>query len=296
MTTCMIGFFVAESLDSWGVRRMDQVTISLRNGRQIPFEVDIGLEGPAYFVFGVRKSGSTLLNAVAAEMARLNGRNFVNVGDIFFRQNVCAIDWQYDPALQEIVHPVNVYGGFRDMPFALLDSKLFECSPKLLIIRDPRDALVSEYFSNAYSHPIPEPTAESSSMTDLMERQRREALKNGPDIYVINRARELVRTIMEFGAIAKSSTTKVLKYEDYIFNKRELIGVIARHFGWTVDESSIANILGWADVRPATENPQAFIRKVTPGDHREKLRPATIADLNRILRSPMRLFDYPIDA
>ncbi len=271
---------------------MEQVTIGLRSGRRVAFEVDRDLDGPAYFVFGVRKSGSTLLNAVTAEMARLNGRRFVNVGDIFFHQNVQPIDWQYDPALPEILHPGNVYGGFRDMPFALLSSELFERSPKLLIVRDPRDALVSEYFSNAYSHPIPEPTGESSDMTAMMERQRQNALKNGPDSYVIDSAREMVRTIVEFGAIAKSSKTMVLKYEDYIFNKRELIGSIARQFGWTVDESMIANILHWADVRPATEDPQAFIRKVTPGDHREKLRPATIAGLNRMLRAAMRLLDY----
>jgi Sulfotransferase domain len=277
------------------VRQVGLVTISLRNGRRIAFEVDLGLEGPAYFVFGVRKSGSTLLNAVAAELARLNGRRFVNVGDKFFQQNVESIDWQYDPALPEILHPGNVYGGFRDMPFALLGNKLFERSPKLLIVRDPRDALVSEYFSNAYSHPIPEPTPESSHMTALMERQRRDALKNGPDVYVLDAAREMVRTIIEFGAVAKSSTTTVMKYEDYIFNKRELIGIIARQFGWAVDETSIVNILQWADVRPATEDPQAFIRKVAPGDHREKLRPATITSLDRMLRAAMRLLDYPSD-
>lgn len=274
---------------------MGQVTIGLRNGRRIGFDVDLGLEGPAYFVFGVRKSGSSLLNNITTELARLNGHKFVDVGDTFFSQNVEAIDWQFDPALAQILHPGNVYGGFRAMPFALLGNELFDRSPKLLIVRDPRDALVSEYFSNAYSHPIPEPTTESSGVTEMMQRQRAEALKNGLDLSVINRARELVRTTMEFGAVAKSSTTMVLKYEDYIFNKRELIATIVKHFGWTVDESSLVNILRWADVRPAAENPQAFIRKVTPGDHREKLRPATIVDLNRLLQSPMRLFDYPTE-
>jgi hypothetical protein len=274
---------------------MGQVTIAMRNGRRIAFEVDLGLEGPAYFVFGVRKSGSTLLNRIASALCRLNGRMFVNVGDAFFRQNMLTIDWQFDPALPQLLHAGNVYGGFRDMPFSLLSHKLFESSPKILIVRDPRDALVSEYFSNAYSHPIPEQTAESSDTQALMERHRQQALKNGPDVYVLEQAREMARTITEFAAVAKASTTMLVKYEDYIFNKRQLICKIAQHFGWTVDESSIVDILQWADVRPGTEDPRAFIRKVTPGDHREKLKPATIASLNGQLLRVMRLLDYPID-
>jgi len=275
---------------------MGQVTIGLRNGRRAVFEVDLGLDGPAYIVLGVRKSGSTLLNRLAAELARINHRKFIDIGDSFFRQNVLAIDWQFDPVLPEILHPGNVYGGFRDMPFTLLSSRLFECSPKVLIVRDPRDALVSEYFSNAYSHPIPEQTAESSDTKVLMERHRREALKNGPDGYVLERAGEMARTITEFAAIAKASTTLLLKYEDYIFNKRQLICKIAQHFGWTVDESATVDMLRWADIRPETEDPRAFIRKVTPGDHREKLQPATIVRLNTVLLRAMRLLDYPTDS
>jgi hypothetical protein len=274
---------------------MGQVTIAMRNGRRIAFEVDFGLEGPAYFVFGVRKSGSTLLNRIAAELSRLNRRRFIDVGGTFFRQNVLAIDWQFDPALPEILYRGNVYGGFRDMPFSLLSNKLFENSPKVLIVRDPRDALVSEYFSNAYSHPLPEQTAESSDTKALMERHRQQALQSGPDTYVLEQARDMARTITEFAAVAKASTTMLVKYEEYVFNKRQLIWNIAQHFGWTVDEDSIVNILQWADIRPETEDPRAFIRKVTPGDHREKLQPATIVRLNTVLLRTMRLLDYPTD-
>jgi hypothetical protein len=274
---------------------MAEVTIALRKGQRVSFEVDIGGKASAFFVLGVRKSGSTLLNKIAAELARLNRRRFVNVGDKFFRANVLAVNWQFDSALLEIVHPANVYGGFREMPLVLLAEKLFERAPKILMVRDPRDALVSEYFSNAYSHPIPNQTAESSDTKALMERQRQQALTNGPDKFVLDRALGMARTMMEFGAVVKSSTTLVVKYEDYIFNKRQLICSLAQHFSWKVDEDSIAEILGWADVRPQTENPHAFIRKVTPGDHREKLRPATIATLNGLLAPALKLFDYPTD-
>jgi Sulfotransferase domain len=271
---------------------MGQVTISLQNGRQISFDVDVGLEGTAYFVLGVRKSGSSLLNKIAKELARLNRHNFVGVGEKFFRENVLIKDWQFDLALPEILHPANVYGGFRNMPVALSNNPLFESSPTVLIVRDPRDALVSEYFSNAYSHPIPGQTTEYSDTKSLMERERQEALKNGIDTYVVERAEKLVRTIVEYEGIAKAPRTLLLKYEDYIFDKRQLIYRLVEHFGWTVREQAIVNILRWADIRPEKEDPRAFIRKVTPGDHREKLQPTTIAKLNLVLRPAMSLLDY----
>jgi hypothetical protein len=272
---------------------MEQVKVGLRNGRSVPFEVEFGLEGPAYFVFGVRKSGSTLLNLITTSLARLNDRRIVAVGDTFFNHNVPAIDWQYDPALPAIIHPGNVYVGCRDMPFALLGTPLFDQSPKVLIVRDPRDALVSEFFSNAYSHTIPKPSGESSAVTDVLERERNSALTTGIDAYVLQRSQEMVRTILEFGAIAKSPTTKLVKYENYIFKKRDLVELVAHQFGWTVDESAMVDILRQFDVRPAAEDPHAFIRKVTPGDHREKLQSSTVAKLNTFVRRAMRLLDYP---
>jgi hypothetical protein len=272
---------------------MEQAMITLENGRSVAFDVDLGLKGPAYFVLGVRKSGSTWLNAIAVEMSQVNRCRFIPVGDHLFFHNVAAIDWQYDSALQGILHPGNVYGGFRDMPFGFLGHPIFDNGLKILMVRDPRDALVSEYFSNAYSHPIPEATAKTADVTAVMTRLREKALKDGIDVYVIDRARELVKTIVEFGVVVKSSTTKVVKYEDYIFKKRELIELMAAHFAWSVDEESIERIVRQVDVRPEVEDPHAFVRKVTPGDHREKLRPATIVRLNKLLRAAMRLLDYP---
>jgi len=275
-----------------GEGQMQKVTIALKNGRHVTFDVDLGLEGPAFFVFGIRKSGSTLLNIIAAEMCRSNGRMFVNVGDKFFQGNVLAVDWQTDRALHALLHPGNTYGGFRNMPLAMLKNPLFESSPKVLIVRDPRDALVSEYFSDAYSHPIPSASSDSSDTATLMERHRQRALREGIDGYVLERAQSMVRTILEFRDVVNDPTTKVLKYEDYVFNKRELINVMAQHFSWSADENSIAAILNRVDIRPAKEDPQAFVRRVTPGDHREKLQPSTIATLDVVLLGAMRLMGY----
>nr|MBA3810888.1 hypothetical protein [Caulobacteraceae bacterium] len=44
--------------------------------------------------------------------------------------------------------------------------------------------------------------------------------------------------------------------------------------------------------RPPVEDPSAHVRKVTPGDHVDKLKPATIAALNTRLAPILRDHGY----
>ena len=270
------------------------ITLSFASGRHSIFEVDVGFAGPAFFLLSVRKCGSTVFNNIATALARANRRRFVDVGGKFFSENITVREYQRDPALLGLLHPGNAYGGFRDMPLAFLDSELFLTSPKLLFVRDPRDALVSEFFTLAYSHPIPLPNSAADEVTRLMERQRAEALQSSIDEHVTGRAPMMLGTMLQYAPVVGLPSTSVLKYEDYIFDKGALISTIARRFGWHVDDELIGHILRWADIRPQREDPTAFIRRVTPGDHREKLRPETIAGLNRLLQPAMDLFGYAV--
>jgi hypothetical protein len=225
-------------------------------------------------------------------MAKANDCHYVDVGGTFFRANVLPRDFANDEGLPAILHRGNIYGGFRNMPRALLTSSLFREGRKLLMIRDPRDALVSLYFSNAYSHPIPQQTGEHDEVAKQMERQRAAALATPLDEYVIQHARPMKQTMMQYRPVLANAHTTLLKYEDYILDKRALMLLIAEKFGWRPDEELIRETLEWADIRPASETPTAFVRKVTPGDHREKLSSATIAALNEILMPAFELFGY----
>ncbi len=271
---------------------MASITLDLANGRQSTFEVDVGLTGPAFFLLSVRKCGSTIFNDIGRALAVANRCRFISVADQFFFENINVPEYQRDPALVSLLHPGNAYGGFRDMPLTFLGSKLFQLSPKLLFVRDPRDALVSEFFSLAYSHPIPPSHSEGDDVTRLMERQRAAALQDGLDAFAIRRAGAMAGTMLQYAAIARLPSTTVLKYEDFIFDKGRLISTIAQQFGWSVDDELIHLILEWADIRPEREDPSAFIRQVTPGDHRKKLRDETIARLSDILHPAMELFAY----
>ena len=225
-------------------------------------------------------------------LAQLNDHSFIDVAGTFFFENVRETDWQTDPAICDLLHPGNVYGGFRQLPKALVGHPDFDAAPKVLLVRDPRDALVSVYFSNAYSHPIPARREAMSPATDMMEQSRREALASEIDAFVLKRGSVMRRHFLEYVDLARSPRTAVARYEDYIFKKPDLVRLIVRHFDWTVEESQIQEMMSWADRRPSVEDSTAFVRKVTPGDHREKLRPNTIAALNELLKPALDAFGY----
>jgi hypothetical protein len=272
----------------------NQVTIGLANGRRVTFaNVDRDASGPAYFVLGVRRSGSSLLNKICGALAKnYNGRQLVDVAGTFFFSNVTLADWRHDLAVLDLLLPGNVYGGFRNMPHVLTQSALFATAPKLMMVRDPRDVLVSQYFSAAYSHPIPAPSADGDDVTRNMQNQRDKALQAGIDAFVLRHADNIAATLMEYADVAFEPSTLLLHYEDYIFEKRKLLHAIADHFRWTLTSHLVDRILGWADLRPAVENPSAFVRRVTPGDHRIKLRRETLDGINRTLSPAMELFGY----
>jgi len=104
----------------------------------------------------------------------------------------------------------------------------------------------------------------------------------------------MLGAFMGYAEETRSSSTKVVRYEDYVFSKPELVGLMAEQFGFIVTDAQIDEMMSWADVRPEKEDPTAFIRHVTPGDHREKLLPATVAALNEILKPALSCFGYPL--
>lgn len=240
------------------------------------------------FVFGVRKSGSSIFNSIAQALAMRHGLPFADVGGELFKVGVTVARWQPDPALGQVLRPGNVYGGFRNFPVGLTGHPLYQRSPKALLVRDPRDALVSEFFSNAFSHSLPE----AGEARDKMLALRREAQAQSIEAFVLARAPQLARTLNEYLPHLEDPGWRIFRYEDVILDKQRWMQDLCAHFGWPFDATHAGHVLGWADVRPEDEDPTRFVRKVLPGDHLDKLNPETIEALNRILAVPMQALGY----
>jgi hypothetical protein len=256
--------------------------------RDIQFEMANDPQKSILFLFGVRKSGSSIMNSMVTSLARMNQFEYVDVAGRMFGSGVSVASWQDDASMADLLHGGNVYGGFRNAPLGLVGVPALTEAPQVLLVRDPRDALVSEYFSNAYSHSLPE-TGEAREQL-LAERARAQSAEIGP--YVMRMAPRLRRTLREYIPFFSHPRLRLYQYETAILDKRWFLRDVAAHFGWKVTDDQLNLILQWADVLPDAEQPTAFIRKVTPGDHREKLSPTIIEELNGVFADEMHLFGY----
>ncbi len=261
----------------------------MRTLRGVKFDIVQGHHESARFVLSIRKCGSTLLNNVCRNLATYNKSNYVNIPEAMFDHNITVSEWINDSGLPDLVLPGNVYGGFRDFPAGLAAHSAFCGSRKVLLVRDPRDALVSEYFSNAFTHPIPQ--GDGLVSTHLLA-EREAARTQEVEDYVLRHAGGMAGTFAAYLPLLADANALVLRYEDIIFDKGVLIDAVISHFEWNCPPGLRAAIIRAFHVIPPHENPQRFIRKVVPGDHRAKLGSRAVGELGRIFADVMEAFGY----
>lgn len=258
------------------------------DGAALPFSVVKGLTQKAMFALSVRKSGSSLFSNLCKAVADFNKVNVVDIPETMFDRGYSYQVWNKNPRLGQLLAAGNMYIGFRDAPSGMYQEPVFRDGKKILLVRDPRDALVSEYFSNAYSHSLPSQNAANSAVA--MEREA--ALKASVNEYVRNRAAALDHTVRAYEPLLGDPLLLVVRYEDVIFEKAAWIRAIAAHFSLEAPDQLVANIVQWADVRPGEEDPTKFIRTVTPGDHKRKLTGETVAIIESELSPVWRKLGY----
>lgn len=257
---------------------------------EIEFQVSQS-DGPSFFCLGVRKSGSTLLHKIVAFLARRNQMNVIDIPDRFFHAGLRVVDWE-NADLSEVVRPGNVYIGYRSFPLAQSEMEIFKKSKKIFMFRDPRDALVSQYFSDAYSHSLPKSVNNVTKGREEFLKKRASALAADIDTYVLEQAGNIRKALMNFAPLFDDPNCLLMRYEEYIFQKKRMIYKILKQYDWNVHPGQVNNLLETIDQVPDSEDKKRFVRKVVPGDHRAKLKPETITALDRKLKDVMELYDY----
>jgi hypothetical protein len=277
-------------MSSTGEPARAPISLAMKDGRVLSFSVGVRLQRKAAFVLSLRKSGSSLFSNLVGAISQFNRVPVVDIPGTMFDNGYRYADWNGHPNLRDLLWKGNTYVGFRDPPTAFYGDPVFEQAPKLLLVRDPRDVLVSEYFSNAFSHSLPRAEAERS----VLAQERRRALQSSVEDYVMSRVSALNQTVDGYRRLLGVQNLKVIRYEDVIFDKPGWCRTIAEHFGMEAPDRLIEGIMGWADVVPDTENPTAFVRRVTPGDHLDKLAPPAIERVNKRLNDIWRKFGYEL--
>lgn len=265
-------------------------TVTVRDTK-VFFKIRVDGSGLTFASLGVRKSGSTLLHKITNFMAQRNDVTPVDVPGAFFTRGLSASDWMRGVDLRPLLKPQNILTGFRSFPKSLENAPAFMEARKVFMFRNPLDALVSQYFSDAYSHALPQENEKTAGREEFI-RKRDEALRADINPWVLERAGSLQATMMQFTPILEDRNCLILRYEDMIFNKERAIDDILSHFGWSLTETAKATLLSSVDIVPKEEDKSNFIRKAVPGDHKNKLSEETIAELTEKLAPALSAFGY----
>lgn len=244
------------------------------------------------FAFSVHKSGSTMLTKMIRDVCKRRDLPAVSIPSLFFSEGVSVPDWKGDESLTPMFTRNILYYGFRFLPPVLRspDVGLKTCR-FVLLVRDPRDALVSQYYSygkSSGSHAMPKKNAEAY----IAKRQAQP--ERSIDDYVLDTSvsHQLRNKLNAYRNNLNFDLGLTRRYEDVFFDKKTFLSDVFAHFGIDVPKGVIAKVADKHDIRPNEEDESRHIRKGTPGDHREKLRPETIAALNDTFRDAGAFYGY----
>jgi hypothetical protein len=248
---------------------------------------------PACFAFSVHKSGSSLLSSMIEGVCELAKIPAISIPDLLFNAGVTDSEWRNDTTISRCISDGRIYFGFRYLPeFLCAPGILKDDNRSTLLVRDPRDALVSEYFSYGgryFSHAMPV----SGSVRAEEAAKATESLNI--DQYVLSSAQELHNKLLMYRSQLNVDNLLLLRYENIFFEKQRFLRQIFDHFNIDVPSNILEDVAAFNDIRPAAEDPTKHIRKGFPGDHREKLHAETIRKLNDIFRDTCRWFGYDLD-
>ncbi len=178
------------------------------------------------------------------------------------------------PKIQKNFSPVGrIYGPHRR--FANIPD--LQQYKTVMVLRDPRDVLVSLFFAQVYSHG---PPPDKQLRIEYLRRSRK-AKEQGIDQYVLAGSDNILAIYRAYLKAHKENEILLLTYEEMVTNfpvfLKKLLGHcdLAEHY---------KTMLKFNKFKPPKENIYAHKRQMTPGDFARKLKGPTIKRLNEKFR------------
>lgn len=160
----------------------------------------------------------------------------------------------------------------------------------VLMLRDPRDVLVSFYFSMAYSHSVPEA---DTAVREHVLAERETAAVADIDSYVIERSGFFLETYENYlQNVFGRPNVLFVTYEQMVGDYEGWLDRVVEHCGFTPSPATRERLVRESNFQVDQEDPTRHRRQVTPGDHRRKLRPETIEALNQRFAKVLESLGY----
>ena len=238
------------------------------------------------YIFGVKKGGSTLLSKIVRDVSEVSDLTYFELPKICFDGGLPIYRLVEDKncALERSGY---VFGTFRWYPendILNMDEK----AEKILLVRDPRDILVSLYYSDKVSHSIPQSGPLKKSM-----RSRREELKEVTvDAYAMRESLTILRHYYRTMQLAAIPTVRVFRYRDIVYDKMLLVRQVAKSLGVDPERPELVEIAEKHHKLPYFEKQKSHVRQVHPENYKNKLKQETIDSLNYRFRFIINYFGF----
>lgn len=192
----------------------------------------------------------------------------------------------YQHVFQSRGYLYSVFGGMIEGIEKLDDYKI------VLVTRDPRDILVSGFYSKAFSHPVP------SQLGDKRERflnSRQAAQNSSIDEYVMMESDRVFKIFHRYQTLLLDVQEHVhlTQYEEMISKFEEWVTALLSYCELETGGEFVRQLVNEnAAMKPKKEDASQHLRKGVAGDYRNKLQPDTVVALNEKFAPILMRFGY----
>lgn len=277
-------------LQTWKHNRRFRIERDLINGRYHKV-----IDRPSILHFSINKAATQYTKRIMLRCGRENGLLPVQMSAYAW-----ATDFPYLFTLsaEEVKPYLNLFRpqGYLYTVFGGLVEGIphLESYRTVIMVRDPRDVLVSGYYSYAYSHVAPK----AEEKVDEFKEWREFVQNLTVDEYAIEISQNL-RTRLEkyLQVTAAYPDVCVLKYEEMIADFSTWLDHLLTYCQLEISDQLREKLLAEADRSSSKKKEELnrHRRQVTPGDHLRKLQPETIEYLNDYLADVLSGFGYPLN-
>jgi hypothetical protein len=253
-------------------------------------------QNPSSLVMGVHKGGSTMLHSFIrsySNQLKRRGESIcaLNLPHLLFQGGYADDDFDDAGIIPRLISEskhVCAY-GWRQVPLSFLrHKKKLQRMPSVCLIRDPRDCVVSAYFSFLKTHRLPQDLASSAAQKVLLEREKGKDMSI--DRYCQENYPRFTQELLRIAAFL-NPMAKIYRYEDAWENKEWFFKDALDHIDLPYEQGAFNKAFASVDIKPG-EDPRGHVRKGTPGDHKQKLKDETIKRITELSSPLLDFFGY----
>lgn len=239
---------------------------------------------PIYFVTFHKTASSFFSRYVLGQTIGYTHKNIAK--DIFEDKAVHKINLEeYGNMYGPIRLSLDVGPVYKKFVEPILEQKILQRHKAICFIRDPRDIIVSYFYSEAYSHVI----SSNPTISSIQLQRREHAIKIGLDQYAIEKADHLNEKFKLMADILQENANAVLlRYEDMIYDYDNFYKKLSDAIPLPLETKEMI----FTYTRPRQGSNYSHRRSGERGNYIKELKPETIKVINEKLKANLDYFNY----